>query len=302
MITCRDRPILTQKLIESLYETVNVFSEINIYTFDNLSELSDERMSIFSNLLKNKKIVYYSYDTQKSSHNCFSKAISFNRWINMMEVDNFILSNKDNQYKSKKHYYSLIDNDMLFGRGWDEYFISAIEQLETNLKNKENNIHYLVKWPGGIPGNARKESRMYSIQNSFNRDNFQIGTSGFGGGSGFWFMNFEMINKLHWKNANYLNTYNSFKKHDTTTWSIIREKLGQNNDLKYVCGVIPPHEESNPLVIHLGSQFGSICNSEEYKDRNYNALKPTFLKKEQEILNSSASEIFELFKTKCNNW
>ena len=75
LLTARDRLVLTQKTIESINKSTTLFKEVNIYVFDNLSNPSPERFAIFSKLLKDGKIKYYSYDTMTSLTNCFAKAI-----------------------------------------------------------------------------------------------------------------------------------------------------------------------------------------------------------------------------------
>ena len=64
IIPCRDRLILTQKCIESLWENSKLFNEIHIYVFDNKSDLDTDRFKIFQQLLKEGKIQYY-HTTQK---------------------------------------------------------------------------------------------------------------------------------------------------------------------------------------------------------------------------------------------
>ena len=87
MIPCRDRLILTKKCIDSIWKNSSIFNKIDIYVFDNNSDLNTERLSLFYNLLEDKKICHYSYDTPTSLHNCFGKATTFMRWCKTMQVD-----------------------------------------------------------------------------------------------------------------------------------------------------------------------------------------------------------------------
>ena len=52
----RDRTILTQKCIQSIYENSTQFNEINIYAFDNISELDGDRVDMMHSLL-NKNLI-----------------------------------------------------------------------------------------------------------------------------------------------------------------------------------------------------------------------------------------------------
>ena len=144
LLTSRERPMLTQKCIESINRTSKLFEEINIYVFDNLSNPDEKRLGLFSKLLKEGDIHYYSYDTSTSLCDCFGKAIAYNRWIHMMKMEHDIrITTKENNLDD---YYILIDNDMILGDGWDAYFITANEEL----KSKEPDTHFLVKFPGGL--------------------------------------------------------------------------------------------------------------------------------------------------------
>ncbi len=297
LMSSRDRTIFTQKTIESIHINSKIFNDINIYLFDNYSDIDTNRLNMISKLLNNNLIKYYSYDTNTSSCNCFPKAIGFKRWVTMMIDDyNIRLNFKSNI--NTVDYYVLIDNDMLVGPGYDEYFITASEKL----KSVEPNLHYLVKYPGGVTKNSINYGYTYEMENKFQtNDKFNVISANFGGGSGFWFMSYEQLLKLQWGYDQLKNTYNSFKKHDTTTWNMIKEK---NGNIRYVGARAAPKPKSNPLVIHLGGIVGSICNALTKKDRDYNKLKPEFILKEKDIENMNCNDIFDKYKenSNCYNW
>ena len=113
MIPARDRTILTQKCIDSIWKNSSVFHKIDIYVFDNMSEITQDRIMLFMKMLKTKKICYYSYDTPTSSHNCFGKASTFMRWCQMMEVDHKLKLRLRDYELNYKHFYLLLDRSML---------------------------------------------------------------------------------------------------------------------------------------------------------------------------------------------
>jgi len=296
LLTTRDRNILTQKTIESLHVNSSMFDEINIYVFDNLSEPCLERFKIFSNLLKLGRIKYYSYDTSTSLNDCFGKAVVFRRWIDMMNIEAMIRRNKG-LGMNLENYYALIDNDILVGPEWDKYFVPANQMID----KKEPQIHFIVKSPGGVPTGARERAVFYDYKNA-NGLQCKVLTANAGGGSGFWFMNFKQLQQLKWNDSDLLHTYKQFKRHDTTTWNMIKSKLGGKN---YVAAVIPP--EDNPLIIHLGGLgIGSICNNLQHPKgpQQYLNVKSQMESKDREFTKMNANQIFDKFKNSnaVTNW
>lgn len=289
----RDRNILPIKCIESIHQNSSVFESINIYLFDNISSNIPERFNIFSRLLERGLIKYYSYDTVETTSYCFPKTIIFRRFIDMMVVQSEI--NKRTGVKLNiTPYFALVDDDMLFNSHWDEYFVSALE----DIKRIAPHTKYIVKYPGGIPKATRDKAKIYKIRNLFNpKETFNLMSANFGGGSGFWVMNLEMLRQLRWSSQDICQTFKKSKKHDSISWSKIKKEYGNIN---YVAAVIPPKEAENPLVLHLGSNIGSICNSLTMK--KYNTQKNEFKEKEKRFEGKSVSEIFNHHKGFTSNW
>lgn len=284
---------MTQKTIESLHTNTTNFDKMFIHCYDNLSDLKKEsnRFEIFQKLLTEEKIHKYSYDTPNSLSECFGKAIAYYHWMNQARLDCEIRKKvgcKD------QHYYLLIDNDMLVGPKWSEYFLSASVPIP-DLKT----VFFMVKYPGGIPSGAREKERRKKCINMFNKsETFELAFAGGGGGSGFWFMTQEMLLKQNWGSEQVLKTYKCFKKHDTTMWETIYKMFGQHR-VNYVMGIVPPEE--HPLVLHLGPVIGSMCNS--LSTDIYKHKKDIFKEKEKELIqDKNCNEIFEMFKDKCANW
>ena len=290
LLTSRDRPILTQKCIESINKTSSLFKEINIYVFDNLSNPNEERLGLFSKLLKEEKIKYYSYDTSASLCDCFGKAIAYNRWIGMMKMEHDI--RKISNSNSLKDYYILIDNDMILGPEWDKFFITANDEL----LSKEPDTHYLVKFPCGLTNTylKRPTTNKYRFTTPDNIE-FDVISTCWGGGSGFWFMNYEQLCKTEWESKYFANTYKQFKRHDITSWFRIKDKY--KRFINFVSGIKSPDDK--PLVLHIGEVLKcSMCNVLTKKGPSeYKRVKSEFLLKELDLVNMSAKEIYNKFKS-----
>ncbi len=290
-IPCRDRIILTQKCIESIWETTKLFNEIFIYVFDNKSDLDGERFIVFQNLLKNNQIQYYSYDTSHTMFNCFGKSVVFQRWIEMMKIQKEV---RDHQHMDKEfqHYYMLVDNDFIFGLNWDSYFITTAD----NIKIYNPETHFIVKYPSGIHAKTIDTTNSVTLNNNFNNRSFKIYFSSKAGSSGMWFMTYEMLELLKWNYYHFSETFNVNKRHDTGTWSIIQKEKGKIN---YVTAIIPPNDER--LLIHLGGEVGSLCN--KLQSNQYNEEFKKYLKeKEKELAKMNVYQIFEKYKEKFHRW
>ena len=292
IIPTRDRTILTQKAIESVRKTSKLFKEVHIYVFDNLTNPTPRRLELFSKLLSDGKIQYYSYDTDTSINSCFAKAFVFQRWIQMMKTSHLLreYTDKDNKLED---YYLLLDSDMILGPGWDKYFVTANKKLI----DSEPELHFFVKFIGGIPKSAREHpvTRTHRLVCD-DGEEFDVMCSIHGGGSGFWFSNFSQLCKLEWPISGFLNTYKRFKRQDTTSWFLIKKKYNMV-PTRYVAGVIPP-EKYNPLVLHIGETLKcSMCNVlNNQGPAVYNREKHNFSLKELELKDMTAIEIYDKYK------
>ena len=293
MMTCRERINLTEKTIQSIRDNSTIFENISIYCYDNLSDLDNEtRFQRFQMMLKNNLIQYYSYDTPSTLGNCFGKAVAYYKWIQQIKFEEQL--GRLNKTDKSKTYYLLIDNDMIVGPKWDQYFVSAASQCPEST-------YFLVKFPGGIPTIAQESSTKCQVTNLFSKDvpeKFNIVHANAGGGSGFWFMTTQMLAKHVWGISEVNQTYKRFKRHDTTMWNTIRRLRGAST--KYVTGVIPPDPEQ-PLVLHLGSVVGSMCN--QLTTGQYNEdMKSRHEVNDDSIKNMTHAELFEKYKKKCYRW
>lgn len=288
LITARDRSILTQKTIESLCTTTTLFKEIDIYIFDNLSNPTPERFAMFAKLLKDGKIKYYSYDTPTSLNNCFGKASAFHRWTQMMKTAHDVRHLTETEIMND--YYVLIDNDMILGKGWDKYFLKAHQEL----KSVEPDTHYIVKAPGGIPKIALNNPMTNHYTFSVDNEKFETISSSWGGGSGFWFFDYNQLLMLKWGSEELIKTHGIHKKQDSTSWFMIRRRRGVIN---FVAGLIPP-KSNDPLVLHIGEVLkSSICNVLTRQGPDvYRRTKHTLEDKELSLRNLSAEQIYNKYK------
>jgi hypothetical protein len=296
MIPVRDRIHLTTKCIESIWKNSgDTFKSINIYVFDNKSDLNeDNRLSIFQQLLKEKKITYYSYDTHQSSCKCFGKAITFQRWVDMMKNEHNLLTIMNDSLMTRtENYYLLLDNDFIVGKNWGQYFVSAIRKLKY-IKD----IHYLVPFPGGIPDRFRGADKPeYDFPNMYDEtDKFTVKMANGGGSSGFWFMSYDMLQKMRWDNETMTKTWERDKRHDTESWNMIRRK---NGDINYV-GAVGGGNYS-PYALHLGGVTGSVCNQLTKNTYTENALM--IKKAEVDLIKEcSVDELWKKYKDDKCRW
>jgi len=293
IVITRDRNILTQKTIESVRKTMKLFKSVDIYVFDNLSNPNPERISLFSKLLSNKYIQYYSYDTNTSLCDCFGKAVVIQRWIKIMQDQHTLRKFIDKGENKLKDYYMILDNDVILGPNFDKYFLAANEAL----KKSEPNLHFFVKFIGGIPKASREHpiTRTHTIKCS-DGEEFQVMAAVHGGGGCCWIFDYEKLCKLQWPTESILNTYKKYKRQDTTAWGLIKAKFG-NVPTRYVGGIIPPDPE-NPLVLHIGEVLQtSMCNVlTRQGPKAYNREKHNFELRELELKNMTAKEIYDKFK------
>jgi len=286
-IPARDRTVLTLKCIESIHGTSKLFTDINVYVFDNLSNMDISRMNMFSKLLATNQIKHYSYDTSQSTYDCFPKPIIFRRWASMM-IDQYELYNKIGKEPNIKDVYMLLDNDMILGPDWDSYFITALD----NILKYSKEIKFIVKYPGGIPLKFREHAPSFKLTNRYkNNEEFEVITSNFGGGSGCWVMDIKMLKYLTWSIEEISKTLGKFKGHDTATWARIRKEF---NDTQYVAAVKPRNLDTNPLIIHMGA--GSMCMS--LNKNEYGTARSKFSGEESKYRDMSYSEIFQQNKGK----
>jgi hypothetical protein len=303
-MAARDRTHLTEKAVRSIHQGCKVFKDINIYMFDNLSEITTERMSMVQRLLTESKICYYSYDTDESLTSSFGKVICFQRWIKMMELQEFIRDPKSmSSIKRNRriqienvpanNYYMLVDNDMIFNTGWDELFITA-------ANNAKSCTHFIVPWPGGMPGAEKRKTEKSLLINQFNKtQQFEAVHDHMGGASGMWFMKPNMLPRVAWKPEDILAVYKQFKRHDSITWRLINRRNG-NNRVDYVMRVIPPNMDIPP-VIHLGGIFGSLCN--QLTRKNYNAgMTNEFKQNDENVKDLSIEDLLSKYGKQGRIW
>lgn len=291
LLTSRDRTILTSKAIDSLYENSKIFENINIYLYDNYSNMDSERMSLIQRLISDKKICHYSYSNEISTGNVFPKMFAHTLWTTHMSTIHHIRSRKGKNL-GVNEYFLIMDNDMIVGPKWDQYFVSCIQDIEV----KYPNIKFTMPLPSGINPAKQKELQKVDVINIFNsKKTATYGLSNCAGGSGFWFMTFNMLSSMNLNNEDVLSTYNRFKHHDSTIWNRIKK---DNGNLNYCAAII---HKTDPYVLHLGGIVGSLCNN--LTNFTYSEIKKKELMcNEERFKDMTINEIFEEFKGECSSW
>jgi len=288
-IPVRDRAILVSKTIESVIKTSRYFNDLRIYIYDNLSNPTPLRIQLFSKLLQDKKIQYYSYDSMESLQQCFGKAYIFKRFIQMMKTEHELREYTD----QLEDFYLLLDSDMILGNGWSDLFVQANREL----KDLEPDLHYFVKYIGGVPKSAR-EHPVTCTHSLKTRDGieFKVMCAVNCGGSGMWFSSYDQLCKLEWPTHALINTYKQYKKHDSVSWALIRNKF-KGKPTRYVAAIMPPDPE-NPLVLHIGEVLQtSICNVLTREGpRAYRNIKRNFELRELQLKDMTAKEIYDKYK------
>jgi len=238
-ISVRNRLEITKKCIEAL-ERHSVIPH-DIYIYDNSTNYRlREHWEYFYNLYKNGLIVQCIFNTDISTFNAFSKAVSCNQF-----GQTHMLDPKWNQCD----FLTILDNDIIVMPGWDEIIKKTWKEVrnDNNLKNK---IKIIGQSPGGIKGSKfDKKIAGYDIR---------IGKYG---GSGFWTVQSDFFKTIGFLDLTKLVGHN--KRHDSQYWELL-EKI--NKGEPYILGI------DKKLCIHCGKISGSICNTLTRNKLNKNKL------------------------------
>ncbi len=295
-IPCRERQYLTQLSIQSIRQHSKQFKLINIYCFDNLSTITTpDRFSFFQNLLHTNQIQYYSYDTPQTLANVFPKAVIYQRWIDMMHnYHNLKL------YQPTKHpytnYYMLCDNDMIFGPGWDEPFISAVDTLATDFS------HFAVKYPGGLPGAVvNRQKTLHKIKNKFNPgETIEVLSDSMTGSSGMWFMTYDMMMRTKWTVEQLSSLFGKNYGDDIIMWNIIKQK--QTKEKKEYLLRVKDIDPNTPTILHVGDHIGSIVKSNKKSKYNEKVIEDHKIA-DLKLKDMTVKEVYDMFKDKkCDIW
>jgi hypothetical protein len=287
MMTTRDRTTLTLKAIESLYINSSLFKEINIYLYDNNSNLSEDRIKLFKKLLTEKKICHYSYTTDISNGYCFAKLVAHKQWTDLVLLKHE--AEKTKYFSSIKRYFLIMDNDMIVNKNWDQTYVSVCDFILV----QHPTIHFLAPWPSGITPKRQEHTPIESCKSYFNQNEITYGISSAAGGSGFWFMNLDMLSKMDIQHKDIIKSLRKFKQHDSILWN----KFRGDTNTPYMIAI--KYKKDNPHVIHLGKITGSICNS--LTSHTYDTKRQAIFNVDK-TFNKSIEELFQLYKEECSTW
>ncbi len=272
-ISVRNRLEITKKCIEALIRHSSLPNEIYIYNNSTNYRLR-EHYEYFYNLYKNDLIVQCTFNTDNSTFNAFSKAVSCNQFGYLHSIDP-----KWNQYD----FLTILDNDCIVTEGWDDIIKKAWKEVrnDNNLKNK---IKIIGQSPGGIKGkNYDKKIAGFDVR---------IGVAG---GSGFWCVQSDFFKTVGFLDITKL--IGQDKKHDQQYWALL-EKI--NKGEPYIIGL------NKKLCIHCGKVSGSVCNTltrNKLNKNKFDLIKFEEAEKQIESMNfSEFMKFIENDKSMIKDW
>lgn len=263
-ISVRNRLEITKKCIEALERHSTIPHDIYIYD-NSTNHRVREHWEYFYNLYKNGLIVQCTFNTDNSTFNAFSKAVSCNQF-----GQTHMLDPKWNQYD----FLTILDNDCIVTEGWDEVVKTAWKEVRKSGLDKE--IRIVGQLPGGIKSKKEFDRKIAGY-------NVKIGKYG---GSGFW-----NVNNSFFKDVGFLDIsklVGHAKRHDQSYWEQLELV---NKGKEYILGI------DHPLVIHCGGVAGSVCNTLTRNKLNKNKLDLIkFEDAEKKISDMSFTEFYKMIK------
>lgn len=226
-MTVRNRLGITKKAIEALERHSTISHDI--YLFDNSTNFRiREHFEFAYNLYKHGLIAQYTFNTQNSTFNAFSKAVACNQFgqHHMM----------DPKWKTYE-FMTIIDNDIIVMPGWDHIIKTAWNDVKKYNMDKE--VRIIGQSPGGIKGKIVSGKKFANLD-------ARLGKLG---GSGFWNVQPNFFRDVGFLDITKLVGYD--KRHDQSYWNLL-EKV--NKGKPYILGL------NTRLCVHCGSLAGSICN------------------------------------------
>lgn len=271
-LTVRNRLAITKKCIEALKKHSTL--DHQIYVYDNLTNYRiKEHHEYFYNLLKHGLVSQVTFNTQSSTFNAFSKAVSSNQFgCNHMMDPNW----------PKYEFLTFLDNDIIVLPNWDKKILSAWNYINTK---KLNNVHIVGQCPGGI-------TKRKALPDKVNGITLKIGKQS---GSGFWNVRTSFFKDIGYLDLKKLVGHD--KRHDSSYWQIM-EKV--NNGKEYIIGL------EDLLCIHCGGLAGSICNTlTRNRDNNQRYELIKFKDAEEKIEKTSFQDFIKQITTNNslrNSW
>lgn len=225
-LTVRNRLAITKKCIEALERHSSIPHDI--YVFDNCTDYRiREHWEYAFNLYKNGLISQYTFNTERSTFNAFSKAVSCNQFGQHHMIDP--------KWKSYE-FITILDNDIIVLPEWDRYIKNAWQDV--NKYGMGDQIKIIGQSPGGIKGSKTDKK--------FAGCDVRLGKLG---GSAFWNVKTSFFRDVGYLNLKKLVGHN--KRHDQEYWNLLDKS---NKGKPYIIGL------NKNLCVHCGSIAGSVCN------------------------------------------
>ena len=273
-LTVRNRLAITKKCIRAIQKHSTMPYQLYVYNNQTNHRLEDH-FEYFSDLYKKGLVTQVTFNTNASTFNAFSKAVSCNM---------FGLLHQQDPEKNNYSFLLILDNDIILTPEWDQKLATAWKYVR---KNKLSNVKVIGQSPGGVKG----KKTIIKINKEL------IGRTGRLGGSGLWSVRPNFFEDVGLLDLTKLVGHN--KMHDQHYWGLLEKST---KGKPYILAL---HQK---LGIHCGKISGSVCNrltrskgkSEEMK---LELIK--FEKAEERIDNLEFNEFYKLIysdKELISNW
>lgn len=258
-LSVRNRLAITKKCIEAIKRHTN--SKYQLYVYDNQSNhLVDEHFDYFCDLYKKGEVAQVTFNTDASTFNAFSKAVTCNM---------FGMTHEQDPNKDKFSFLLMLDNDIILMPDWDKYVLMGWNYVK---KNKLGYIKVIGQLPGGI-----KQKQPHG---KIDRFNVKLGKLG---GSGLWCVRSNFFRDVGFLNVRQLVGHD--KKHDQNYWRLMEKASGGK---PYIMGL------GVKLGVHCGRIAGSVCNRLTRNRGNpQKSQLVKFPEAEQRIESKSFDEFYE---------
>lgn len=225
-LTVRNRLAMTKKCITSIQKHSTMPYQLYVYNNQTNYRL-EEHFTYFSDLYKKHLVTQVTFNTNASTFNAFSKAVSCNM---------FGLLHQQDPKKKEYAFLLILDNDIILTPEWDRKLATTWKHIR---KNKLNDIKVIGQSPGGIKG----KKTVIEINEELS------GRTGKLGGSALWSVRPNFFDDVGLLDLKTLVGHD--KKHDQYYWRLLDQST---NGKPYILAL------STKLGIHCGKMSGSVCN------------------------------------------
>jgi len=261
-LSVRNRLAITKKAIEALERHSTI--PHSIYIFDNCTNYRiREHWEFGYNLYKHGLVDQYTFNTERSTFNAFSKAVACNQFGQQHLMDP----------KWKKYdFITILDNDIIVLPNWDRIILDAWRDV--HKYGLDDQIRIIGQIPGGIKSTKKTDKKFAGC-------NAVLGKLG---GSAFWNISTNFFRDVGYLDIKKLIGYN--KRHDQLYWNLLEKA---NKGKPYILGL------DKKLCVHCGSMAGSVCNKlTKFRGQKDQLRKRKFEEADKKIDNMTFNEFLNL--------